>query len=187
MPFDGSRQVAYQARISSLENSLGTSLPRSYQDFLAVFQPSQPSKLEGRMFFSPEDVVLLREAFPDALSAAEKWQIESNDEEYYVYGVEQDDSSGRLSNLRSAIVVGRFGSSPYELVILYPSSRTKDDEMEAALLFHSGEFRAPSFAELMRQLSYKETMRPSRVPPYPQDLLSKSCAGKLALKSIWWK
>jgi hypothetical protein len=62
-----------------------------------------------------------------------------------------------------------------------------DGEMEAALHYHAGEFRAPSFAELMRQLSIMEISTVDHVPPYPQEILKGTCADKLPIADAWWE
>lgn len=131
-------------------------LPPSYIDFLSTYSALEgtfiePDKTGEPGFFGRENVKQLREYDPDLGVVDEQWAIESDDDHYYRYGIGQDTSSGRNSYLPQSLVVGRFGTSNYEVMLLYPDSLTKDGEMEAAILSHSCEFRAPAFAELVRQ------------------------------------
>jgi hypothetical protein len=137
--------------------------------------------------YAPSQVNRYGSLEPQLAAEEEKWPMHSSDEDYYVYGVKQDDVSGRTANHRNAIVVGKYGDSRYEVIALYPQVKTADGEMEAALFFHSGEFRAPSFAELMRQLSILETTGIDHLPPYPQSALHGTCADKLRIDNPWWE
>jgi len=179
--------------IQRLETSLGVSLPRSYKDFLLAYEPSgfEPYIVNGVSFkvgmYSPAEVDRYAKLEPEMVAEQGKWPIHSADAEYFTYGVKQDDASGRTEYHHDAIVVGKHGNSQYEVIVLYPQVRTADGEMEAALFYHSGEFRAPSFAEVMRQLSILETQPVDHVPPYPQSMLHGTCAEKLPIKDVWWE
>jgi len=137
--------------------------------------------------YSPAEVDRYAKLEPEMVAEQGKWPIHSADAEYFTYGVKQDDASGRTEYHHDAIVVGKHGNSQYEVIVLYPQVRTADGEMEAALFYHSGEFRAPSFAEVMRQLSILETQPVDHVPPYPQSMLHGTCAEKLPIKDVWWE
>lgn len=175
--------------ILALEARLDIKLPASYVDFVMAYLPSLslPLKDSDVGFISTDYVAKLAEVDPEYVAIAENHFLNSSDDDYYRYGTNQDDSAGRTSYLRNAIVVGKYGGSNFELIILYPNSTTSDGEMEASLLLHSGEFRAPSFAELMRQLSYMQTNDVDSVPPYDQKRLVDSCAQKLPLVGVWWE
>lgn len=182
---EASSQPAGQVRVA--EGRLGFKLPPSYRDFLLQVksQPRTPDSQVG--MFPPEQVDVLNAVAPHLLEEARRWAVESPGPIYFRYGIDQDSASGRFSNLESAIVVGRYGESAYELILLYPTVRTSDGEMEAAIQFHAGEFRAPSFAELMRQLSHQEITDSVRNPPFSQTDVNRSCAAELPLSDVWWK
>lgn len=178
--------------LADVERRLRVSLPQSYKDFQSVCQSGHRHSTltagqSGKGMFSLDEVERLRKLDPELIDLMSEYPTNAGDEQYYVYGVDQDDVAVRTQYLSDAIAVGRHGHSDYELIVLYPQVLTADGEMEAAALFHSGQFRAPSFAELMRQLSYLETTEASRLPPYPQDELVDTCAEKLPLAGVWWR
>ena len=181
------------ASTDKLEKSLGVPLPRSYRDFLLAHNPPvlRPQAVAWGTtllgMYAPSQVGRVRLLDPEGAKLAERYPIEKPDQEYFVYGARQDDAHARTRYIPDAIVVGRYGSSSYELILLYPQVRTADGEMEAAIHYHSGEFRAPSFAELMRQLSILETKAVDHVPPYPQTMLKGTCADKLPMVNVWWE
>jgi hypothetical protein len=179
--------------IGGLEDSLGVNLPKSYIDFLVAYQPPViapqpvPWGTSIRGLYSLSQVNRFSILEPELFKVAEEYAITSSDSEYFVYGMGQRYENGRTSNLKDALVVGKYGDSSYELIVLYPQVRTMDGEMEAALHYHAGEFRAPSFAELMRQLSIMEISTVDHVPPYPQEILKGTCADKLPIADAWWE
>lgn len=183
----------WTSAVSRLEKSLGTDLPRSYKDFLHAYQPPQlkpiivpwGTTLIG--FFSPDQVGTVADVAPELLSSHQKHPIQAGDKEYFVYGIEQDTTAVRTRNLKDAIRVGKYGDSAYEILVLYPQVRTADGEMEAAMQFQTGEFRAPSFAELMRQISFMEGKSSDQLPPFPQIKLHGTCSDKIPMSNVWWK
>jgi hypothetical protein len=187
------RAAAQLLEISRFERSLGIALPKSYKDFLIAYQPrvlqaqSGPGGQVTIGMYAPSQVGRVSAVAPALLQGARKYPIESDDREYFVYGKEQDVMAGRTKNLADAIVVGKYGSAMFEIIALYPQVTTVDGEMEATMGFHAGEFRASSFAELMRQLSVLETRPVSHVPPYSQGELRGTCAEKLPIANPWWK
>lgn len=188
---DGAAASSVSAAIANMENSLGESLPASYKDFLQAYNLGEgPSSSDLKVsvgLFAPSEVARLKSIDPEAVKLAAKYPIETADEKYFVYGVGQDAISGRVRYYADAIFIGKYGPDLFERIVLYPQVKTSDGEMEAALHAHAGEFRAPSFAELMRQLSYLETKGPDAMPPYAQVALKKTCAEKLPLKNVWWE
>lgn len=177
--------------LQMVEAKVGAALPRSYVDFAKVYQPTlfpaiiPGTEIHARGFLPLEQVDLLERRRPDIVNIEESYSTDSEDSRYFVYGTKQDDVAVRTKYYRKAIVVGIY--SQHELLLLNPAVTTKDAEMEAILLLHSSTFRAPSFAELLRQLSLAETTHQRHVPPYPQEALRGSCAEKLPLKNIWWE
>lgn len=183
-----------EAEISRLQARLGTNLPRSYTDFVRAYRPPtyRPHEVAGggvlRVgMYAPKQIGRLAQLEPRLAQESVEIPIESSDAEYYLYGTDQSDVAIRTRYRSDAIVVGSHGPAAYDLIVLYPQEKTRDAEMEAALIFHSGEFRAPSFAELMRQLAYMEAHDVGRVPPYSQSDLAGACSRLLPLTSVWWK
>lgn len=197
-----------QARISVLDNGpgvnevdfaqvekiLGLSFPASYRDFISYFKPRP---LVERLapwgdvligVYEPAQVARLSEFDPEYIDILERFPIDSPDDEYYRYGIAQDDSSGRTAELKDALVVGKYGDARSELILLHPGRVTLDGEMEASILYNSGEFRAPTFAEIMRQLSYLEVGNHSdQMPPFHQTALVGTCADLVKIDDVWWE
>jgi hypothetical protein len=137
--------------------------------------------------YAVEQVGRLRDLEPQLAQISKELAMESDDANYYVYGIDQNDVAIRTRHRQNAIVIGSHGHEIHDLIVLYPQEQTRDGEMEAAFIFHSGEFRAPSFAELMRQLSYMETRSPKHIPPYSQVDLARTCSSLLPMANPWWK
>lgn len=171
---------------------IGIAIPKSLSDFYRAYRALSGeflsiSNKEGIGVFSPDDVLPLKDFDPELLADYQQFPIESEDERYYRYGIAQDDSNGRFSYLKEAIVLGKHGYSEYELILMYPSSRTLDGEMEVAILSHAYEYRAPSFAEMMRQLSLLFLSDPDLLPPYSQQALKGTCADIIKPIDAWWE
>lgn len=182
--------------IRDLEARLGVALPRSYRDFLLAYRPPpyRPHLGSGGVVlrvgvYAPAQVGRLGDLDPQLVAIFSTPLIgrDASDADYYRYGVDQDDAAIRSSHRENAIVVASHGLNSQDLVVLYPQERTADGEMEAAMLLHAGEFRAPSFAELMRQLAHMESTQQRQVPPYAQAQLAADCAGRLAPHAAWWR
>ncbi|ABC28908.1 hypothetical protein HCH_02077 [Hahella chejuensis KCTC 2396] len=175
-----------------IESSLRVSAPNSLVHFYKAFLELNGSFIEdgdfeSKGFYNPSNLKELSKFGSEFEILDAEWEIESEDESYYRYGIDQDTATGRTSYLKNAIVIGKYGHSYNDLIVLYPNSKTRDGEMEAALLSFASEFRAPSFAELMRQLSILETESKDLLPPYPQEALKETCAEYLPLENVWWK
>ncbi len=181
--------------LARLEARLKTELPKSYKDFWvayksqalapSAFSPQNRSRFVGMLEL--DDVGLFKDLEPDYWAIKQTVPIHSDDSEYFVYGVAQDSVSGRTSDHARAILIGKYDDDSTALILLHPHVRTSDGEMQASLNQHAGEFRAPSFAELMRQLSILETVDVAHVPPYPQKTLAGRCAERLPMTNVWWE
>lgn len=170
----------------------GLVLSKSIQDFYLAFKNLggeyvKPNELSSIGMFSPNEIKHLNEYSPELIQIESEWSLDSSDDEYFKYGKEQDYASGRFSNFKDSIVIGRYGFSAYELILVYPNSLTKDQEMEVAIISNAYEFRAPSFAEMMRQISVLDIEHADTMPPYSQKKLKGTCADKLPLSNVWWK
>ncbi|MEN9868557.1 MAG: hypothetical protein RL748_4147 [Pseudomonadota bacterium] len=181
------------SEIADTEKRLGLILPKSYKDFILAYQPTELKQSQvGQAgsyvgMYALTQIGKFGQLMPELTQDLEKFPIDADDIYYRHYGVGQDDAHIRTKYIRDLIVVGKYGTSNFELIFLYPQIKTKDGEMQAGLRFHSGEYRAPSFAELMRQLSVLETVDVGHVPPYPQKMLKGLCAEKLPLMNVWWE
>lgn len=182
--------------LQALEARLGVALPRSYKDFVLAYRPPpyRPHQGPGGVvlrvgMYAPSQVGRLSDLEPQLVSIFESRFIsrDADDATYYHYGIDQDDAALRTSYRAEAIVVGSHGLESHDLIVLHPQERTSDGEMEAAMVMHSGEFRAPSFAELMRQLGHMEATQQQRVPPYAQAALAHGCGAALTPQPAWWE
>lgn len=167
-------------------------LPNSYRDFVKHYAERGGTFISNRDvenigLFDPEAILELKEFNPELLDIDKEWKIQSRDDKYFVYGVNQDTAEGLFTYLENALVVGKHGESVYELILLYPDSVTLDGEFEASILSHSYEFRAPSFAELLRQLTYLFEHRPELMPPYAQKNIENGCSSLIMLVDVWWE
>jgi hypothetical protein len=187
---------AVALQIQSLETRLAVNLPRSYKDFLLAYRPPDyrphltPTGESLRIgMFAPHQVQRLQVLEPElvAMFTDPALAHDAPDKSYFVYGTDQDDAAVRTSYRADCIVVGSHGPAYYDLLVLHPQAVTADGEMEAAMLMHSGAFRAPSFAEVMRQIAHMELRRPNSVPPYPQAELTGTCADHLRPHAPWWR
>ena len=184
------------AAAKALAQRLGIRLPQSYSDFLAVYrmQLKGPQPVGGHFptgLYAPEDVRWLKDLDPELIRIYQQVAAQNGgdvaDADYYRYGVDQDSVSGRAAYLDRAIVLGKHGRDSEEYILMYPDSQTKDGEYEVALIWHAGEFRAPSFAEVMRQLYFMDTQNPDSVAPYAQTRLRGTCADAMPLREVWWR
>lgn len=181
--------TSLRSRIQSRERALGVELPRSYVHFLEAARPrgTWDEVAPGTGFLSIDAIDTVARLDPEGVALAQAHPADADDGAYLVYGVDQDDAVSRSRYRAGAIVVGKYGDSLYEQIVLFPQVRTADGEMEAALLGWAGSYRAPSFAELMRQLAYFDLGRADHVPPYLQTTLQGTCAERLPLRDVWWK
>ncbi len=175
--------------ILALEARISLQLPRSYREFLSTFSiDTDGAKSNGGVgLFGFDAIEKLSLADPAYLEAIRPWAFEANDSSYFKYGTDQDDAATRFSYLTNAIVIGKYIDDGFGYIVLFPESVTKDGEFEAAIIEHAGEFRASSFAELMRQLSFFDINSPDTMPPYSQESLRGTCASELPLHDVWWK
>lgn len=167
-------------------------LPNSYRYFVKHYAERGGTFISNRDvenigLFDPETILELKYFNHELLHIDKEWAVQSSDEKYFRYGVNQDTAEGRFTYLEHALVIGKHGESVYELILLYPDSTTLDGEFEASILSHSYEFRAPSFAEMLRQLTYMFEHRPELMPPYAQKNLKSGCSSLIGLADVWWE
>lgn len=167
-------------------------LPNSYRDFVKHYAERRGAFINNRDvenigLFDPETILELKDFNHGLLNIDKEWAVQSSDEKYFRYRVNQDTAEGRFTYLEHALVIGKHGESVYELILLNPDSATLDGEFEASILSHSYEFRAPSFAEMLRQLTYMFEHRPELMPPYAQKSLESGCSKMIKLVDVWWE
>ncbi len=179
------------AQLNAAEKRLGVKLPKSYREFILTFSPareaSHPAQDKHIGLLPADQIGFVRDLMPESVEIAEENPIESPDVDYFLYGVEQQGTSVRTSYLRNAILVGRYGDSMFEQILLYPQVSTQDGELETAIRFHASQFRAPSFAEMMRQWNFLENSVADSLPPYAQERLRGTCADQLTMRNVWWR
>lgn len=178
------------AELDNVEKRLGVKLPKSYRDFAVAFaaanRPAQASIDAYGAIFPVSQIGFVRDLSPMSVAIMQEYPVETPDSQYFLYGTEQNEIYGRTSYYKDAILIGKYGSSSFEEILLYPQVLSQDGEMEAGINFHAGSFRATSFAELMRQLGFREVFFPPSMPPYSQEKLRGTCAHLLPLRDVWW-
>lgn len=188
--------------IEETENKLKLRFPKSYKDFLTAYEychqysnniSNDYSDNDVRGFFYLDQIQTLNEydsSFIEIYNDTDGDQPSfSSDEKYLIYGIEQDDSAFRTCYFKDAIVIGEYEDSYGAIILLYQALHSEGGEWETAIIYHSGSFRTPLFAEMARQLSYYEvgSFTDGHMPPYSQKKLTNSCASKLTFENIWWK
>lgn len=110
-------------------------LPKSYRDFVkryiargGLFIDSGQDENIG--LFDPGSILELKDFSPELLNIDKEWAVQSPDDKYFQYGVSQDTAEGRYTYLERALVIGKYGESVYELILLYPDSVTLDVEIQ---------------------------------------------------------
>lgn len=150
---------ASEATIAALEARLGATLPPSYRAFLSVSDGfCQPAMLVPRIFSSHE-VDWFRNTNPAegseeaiAQGRALFGTIEIPDEEYFIYGKDQDPITMRDAYIPATLRISAreiYGSALY---LLNPKVITEDGEWEAWKIAHwlPGANRYRSFWDLMQ-------------------------------------
>lgn len=147
---------ATEAEIAEAQARLGTTFPPSYRNFLAVSNGwLKLDDLTDRLW-SAQDIEWLAAKNQELIDA---WMtgvatggepVYVPDEEYFVYGDEQDTASLRDEYLQTALEIG--GDSEQGLILLNPQVRFEDGEWEAWLFANwlPGAQRYRSFRELMQ-------------------------------------
>jgi len=160
---------ASEAEIAAAEARIGQSLPPSYRAFLSVSNGCwMPCFGETGRLAPVGEIAPLNEAAPELV---EMWQendlASPTDEEYFVYGDEQDSSTLRAEYLSTAILISALGEGEGQY-LLNPQVVTADDEWEAWFMadWLPGAIRYRSFAEMLqdarqsyRDLAAREALR----------------------------
>ncbi|WP_431113274.1 SMI1/KNR4 family protein [Variovorax paradoxus] len=189
----GIPEVRARDDLAKLERRLGVILPKSYKDFWVAYKTQRfaPQRFSSENWLGSvgmlelEEVGFFKDLEPEYWSQLQDAAPYTDNSPFFSYGVGQDNGA-RTSGYGQAILIGKYTDHGTDLILLHPELKTIDGEMQASLNEWAGQFCAPSFAELMRQLSILETVKVDHVPPYPQGMLAGRCAAKLPMRSVWW-
>ncbi|MGZ3406790.1 MAG: SMI1/KNR4 family protein [Polyangia bacterium] len=140
--------------LAALEKRLGTTLPKSYRDFLAASDGWRITGALGLRLWPAAKIGWLRDT---GAAWVKSWGSASGDArpvpdaEYFVYGDEQDAGSMRHEYVDSALQIG--DSEDNGIYLLNPKIVTPDGEWEAWHLapFYPGAARFRSFEEMIVQ------------------------------------
>ncbi|MEO0840990.1 MAG: SMI1/KNR4 family protein [Cyanobacteria bacterium J06636_27] len=143
-----------QDEIISLENSLETVLPNSYRNFLAASNGWKMLDIEDTKLWSKQQVGWLASKNQELINDWTEFTSEDDsdipDEEYFVYGEEQDSTSLRNEYLQTALEIGNDGDGG--VILLNP--QIKFEEEWEAWFFASwlpGAERYKSFQNLIQE------------------------------------
>lgn len=189
----GMSEIQVRSDLARLESRLNVELPKSYKDFWVAYktqavapQRFNPDNWGGSIgMLELDEVGLFRDLEPAYWAQMREIAPHIDGSPFFAFGVGQDNGP-RTGLYGQAIIVGKYTDHSTDLILLHPRLRTIDGEMQASLNEWAGEFHAPSFAELMRQLSVSEIVKVDHVPPYPQEMLARHCAAKLPMRDVWW-
>lgn len=153
---------ASQDEIAALETRLDTALPPSYRAFLTVSNGfRQPGMLVPRLY-STQEVDWLRNIDLEGIEAWRQGEAYNakqfgpfdpvSDEEYFVYGEEQNPLLFRSDYLFDAVRVSAKETVGTAVYLLNPQVKTDDGEWEAWLWAHwiPGAYRYRSFWDLIQ-------------------------------------
>lgn len=179
---------ATEKQIAQAEARLGTALPPSYRAFLQVTNGwRQTTPFINRLWSTEEidwfsvrhqnwlDVLLAKSGYPSQTSADAITLPSIPDEEYFVYGDEQDCSKIRAEYLQTALEISQRGEAA--IYLLNPQIVTETGEWEAWFLgdWLPGADRYRSFQDMM-QAEYESflELRETPAPPALSVVTEKS-------------
>lgn len=148
---------ATEDEIETLERRLGTTLPKSYRKFLQTSNGWRTAGVFVYDLLPTAKVAWFREGYQDLIDAwvegAGSTPIGEpppvSDEDYFVYGPEQDCCKFRMEYLRASLAISSEGDSAFYL--LNPSVVTPGGEWEAWFFspWNPGAVRYRSFWDMM--------------------------------------
>lgn len=142
---------ASEADLESLENRLGQRLPPSYREFLQVSNGWRLTTSFVSNLWPNGKVEWLKKRHPDVIEAWTQFggEISVSDEEYFVYGEEQDPAALRSEYLDSALAVSELTDNG--MYLLNPQVINAAGEWEAWFFasWLPGAQRYQSFWDLM--------------------------------------
>ena len=140
--------------IRNVEDRLGVSLPPSYRQFLQTSNGWRNSGAFIYRVWSTTEIAWFKErnqAWIDAYTGPEPIQPTISDQDYFVYGQEQDPITYRVEYLQTALEISDVGDSG--IYLLNPQVVTEEGEWEAWFFANwlPGAARYRSFQELMER------------------------------------
>ena len=177
---------ATEDQITQAEARLGTTLPPSYREFLKASNGWRATTPFIERLWSTEEIEWFSSRRQDWINQhIERYRkashLESNghlerptvpDEEYFVYGDNQDCRTLRIEYLQTALEISDIGDSA--IYLLNPEVVTTDGEWEAWFLadWLPGADRYPSFQALM-QAEYQNSLELWSLPPDAENAPEK--------------
>jgi hypothetical protein len=163
--------------IEALEKRLGTSLPDSYRSFMLTTNGWRTAGVFVYDLLPAAEVTWFRDSHKDWLDAwadgarTVEEPIPVSDEEYFVYGPEQNSCNFRDENWRATLAISGIGDSA--IYLLNPLVVTADGEWEAWCFanWFPGARRHRTFWELMQHelQSFVELREQSERRYFPED------------------
>jgi hypothetical protein len=148
---------ATEEQIARAESRLGTILPPSYRAFLRVSNGWRLAPLWIERLWSTEEInwfAVHHQGWIDAWRAADLHPLPIPDEQYRVYGRDQDTVALRLEYLQTALQISPNKPDASAVYLLNPQITTGTGEWEAWYLGNRlpGARRYRSFQEMMQAI-----------------------------------
>ncbi|MBN3926743.1 MAG: SMI1/KNR4 family protein [Nostoc sp. NMS4] len=149
-----------EEQILSAEARLSVKFPPSYREFLKVTNGLNFVSIYGFKFYSTDEIYSYTEGVPDSAEAwIEAYEVDPlTDEEYFVYGKEQDPNYFRPKYMQTALEISDCDcdyNNDNGVCLLIPQVITSDGEWEAWIFDASmggGAWRYRSFDEMMNAI-----------------------------------
>lgn len=170
-------------------------VPDSYLHFMMVtngkYKLSMAGPSDDSNFLPVASILYFKDGVGEDVIFWNDSKRKKDNENYYVYGVTKD---GRVRGdyieydgcqVEGLISIGYVDGDGF--IALNPREVSRDGEWETWYLDWKalGVWRFRSFAELMQNLSYRETKRPLHSRPYGATLLRHSCASKIQTAALF--
>jgi hypothetical protein len=134
--------------IQLLESRLEMTLPPSYKEFLSVSNGLKILSTTYWNIFPAEQVNFLRDFDPHLVSVWDKDIFNVDDEEYFIYGEEQNSTCLRGYYMKSCLAVSGWGDAA--IILLNPEVKFNEEwEAWAFANWYPGAYRFKSFWDLV--------------------------------------
>jgi hypothetical protein len=145
---------ASEAELARAEARIGAPLPPSYRSFLQFSNGWRPTGFFIHRLWSSADIAWFKERHLEWIDAYTEPAADArpiSDEEYFVYGKDQDSCKFREEYLQTALEISDTGDDC--IILLNPKIVAPDGEWEAWSFanWHPGARRYRSFRELMEE------------------------------------
>ncbi len=145
---------ATQEELSGLESRLGVTLSPSYRAFLATSNGWRTTGWSAIVLWPVDKIAWLRDVDPGVIDAwTSTYNLAIPDEEYFVYGDDQQSHMIRTEYLRDMLAISSNDWANQDRILLTPRVIFDNGEWEAWHLSseYPGATRVRSFRELMEQ------------------------------------